>query len=330
MHTIRLSVLAIAWLSLLLTFSLSAKTIVVVNSYHTGYSWSDDSYHGFLKYVDPQHQIIYHEMDTKRLPPSRYNQIADAVWTKIADSHADLVVTMDDNALKYLGQQVTDAAIPLVFLGVNNDPRIYFRNNKLPAKVSGVLERPLLQQNISYINKILAMKHKRILLMMDNGATSRGMFDKTLDGKDTYAVEGVDLELFITGEIKEWQDRLKSLTVNDYDAVLVGSFSILLEQLPADTSDHYILNQASKLSPLPLFTFWRHRIGPDRTIGGVVLSGYHQGRRAAQMANSILAGDAYPLVEISRTGEPVFSESQLDKWNIRLPGYLRKRSTLVE
>ncbi|WED23826.1 hypothetical protein L3Q72_21575 [Vibrio sp. JC009] len=327
---IRLVRTVIVCFGLTMALSLSAKTIVAVDSYNAGYPWSETNRTGFVENISDEHEVTFYEMDTKRISTELYAEKADAIWKEIVATNPDLVLTMDDNALKYLGERITDAGIPLVFLGVNHDPRTYFKDGKLPAKISGVMERPLLFQNIAYISQLLPMTHQRMLLMMDGGATSTGFFDKTLEGRNKVAFKGIDLDVFIAGSFNSWQSKIKSLSADDYDAILVGSFSTLQQNAAPNVGDGYILQWASENSPIPLFTFWSHRIGHGKTIGGLVLSGYEHGKIAAKMVNSILETGKYPLIGISKIGEPIFSESQLSRWGIDLPDYIRKRSQMVD
>lgn len=308
----------------------SAETIVVVDSYIADYPWSATSRQGFNENIDPKHDVTYFEMDTKRISPSRFEQRANEVWDEIVSINPDIVVTMDDNSLKFLGERITNTGYPLVFMGVNNDPRLYFESGNLPVGISGVMERPLLFQSMLYISKVLPMKHNRILLVMDNGATSTGVYEKTLNGRDKISANGVDLDVFIATHFDEWQTKFRSLSSDDYDAVLVGSFSALQETDRPEVTDSYILEWASEHSPVPLFTFWSHRIGHGKTVGGLVISGYEQGKSAAMKVHSILDKEVYPLVEVSKIGEPIFSESQLSRWNIELPEFIRNRSQIVE
>lgn len=316
---------------LTVTQNIPAETIVVVDSYIADYPWSATSRKGFKETIDKKHNVMFLEMDTKRISPSLFESKADEIWNEISSIKPDIVVTMDDNSLKFLGERITNAGYPLVFMGVNNDPRLYFENGNLPARVSGVLERPLLFQSMLYISKVIPMKYHRVLLIMDNGTTSTGFFEKTLNGHDKINANGVELDVFIATHFTEWQEKFKSLSPDDYDAVLVGSFSTLQdkENLP-NVTDSYILQWASKHSPIPLFTFWSHRVGHGKTVGGLVISGFQQGKSAAQKVHSIVENGIFPLIEVSKIGEPIFSESQLSRWDIVLPDYIRDRSHIVE
>ena len=159
----------IACLYLLTATDISAKTVLVVDSYHASFPWTEQCRRGFEEHLDPMHQVFYYEMDTKRIPQDKFVERANSIWKEITEMKPDLVVTMDDNALKYLGQRIADAGFPLVFMGVTHNPRAYFINNRIPPNVTGILERPLLKQNIYIISELLLTKNRRILVMMDDG-----------------------------------------------------------------------------------------------------------------------------------------------------------------
>ena len=109
-------------------------------------------------------------MDTKRQSKSAYSKKADQAWAKIQQTQPQLVVLGDDNALKFLGPKLLDGNIPVVYLGINNNP-----NDYVPAghNLTGVLERPLFDFNFDLIGKLVRPQPKKILVLFDHGTTSR-------------------------------------------------------------------------------------------------------------------------------------------------------------
>lgn len=317
----------------LLLFSITssyAKTIYVVDSYHGSFAWTAANRTGFEQNLDNGNQVHYFEMDTKRIPPAQFAQRADKIWSELIAGKPDLIVTMDDNALKFLGQRITDAGYPLLFMGINNDPAIYFRNKVIPAKVAGIFERPLLKQNVALISKVLPVKNRRILLIMDNGTTSTNFYQQTLNEKLSHTINGIKLDVYMAETLDMWKTKFSKLSPKDYDAVLIGSFSTLKNPNQPLISDKEIYRWTSLNSIVPIFTFWSNRVGKGKALGGMVISGYEQGANAASAANEMLTSGNIPLFTVPDKGNIMFSRSELRRWNLTLPDYIEKRSSLVE
>ncbi len=313
------------------TPKLAAKTIVLINSYHTGYEWSDLCLQGFSDVIEPGNAIISYEMDTKRNSADHFEQISNSIWEKVVKAHPDIVVTMDDNALKFFGQRVvSELGVPIVFMGVNDNPRAYFINKRIPSLVSGVMERPLVEQNITFLSQLLPLKNKRILLMMDNSVTTNSFIETVFTSHRNLLVDEVNLEVFTVSSLKEWQQKIKSLSADNYDALIIGSFGSLRDnqnrQVPLETISLW----TSKHSKLPIFSFWENETGKGKAIGGLVMAGYEHGRTTAEIVNEILSSRTIPPIKLPKKGKFIFSQSELERWNIQLPENIKKRSELVE
>ncbi|MFA5095791.1 MAG: ABC transporter substrate binding protein, partial [Candidatus Omnitrophota bacterium] len=122
--------------------------IFVVSSYHRDYLWSQDTHKGVcaglldFKFLDDQKQadeytqsdyletdkVVIRKawMDTKR--KSQKNEIAavaSRLMRQIKEFKPDLVMLGDDNAAHYLGTQLIDSDIPVVFWGLDGSPLKY-------------------------------------------------------------------------------------------------------------------------------------------------------------------------------------------------------------
>lgn len=315
---------------MLVTFNLSAATIFVVDSYHPEYLWTSECRHGLEAGFNGQHQITYAEMDTKRIPSSEFAERAHAIWQEILLVKPDLVITMDDNALKFLGQRVSDAGIPLVFMGVNRNPREYFKKNAIPANVSGVLERPLLKQNTNLLPRLLNIKTRRMLLMMDISITSDAIINTTLSKGGQVIGGWTELDVYRAADFEQWQEKVRTLSADNYDALLVTSYARLNDEMGQPVSSETTTQWTSKNSKIPVFAFWRYSVGKNKAIGGFVNSGYKQGELAAGIAEEILHSGNIPFVEVSAAGEYLFSQSELERWGLKLPDNIRTRAEIIE
>ena len=105
------------------------KTILILNSYHEGYRWTDDIMMGIntLFPMDaPEYSIRVEYMDTKRYADQAYlDHLFHTYRAKYSELNIDLVITSDDAAYNLLlekGEELFGGA-PAVFCGVNSfDP----------------------------------------------------------------------------------------------------------------------------------------------------------------------------------------------------------------
>ena len=139
---------ALLLLFLLLPLSVFAqKTVFVVESYHAGFAWDASYKKALQETLGTRYKLEFFEMDTKRLPKEQHQRMSDLAWKKYLELKPDLVVLGDDAALITLVKRLAETRTPVVYLGINNNPRDYV---PLTAEnFTGVLERPLLKRSIA-------------------------------------------------------------------------------------------------------------------------------------------------------------------------------------
>jgi hypothetical protein len=305
-----------------------SRTILIIESYHTEYPW-DKSYIQGIKENMPKDYVFHiFQMDTKRISESEYEKSAQKGWDFYLEKKPDLVFLGDDNALKFLGPRFAKEKTPVVFLGINKNPRTY--GVTASANITGVLERPLLKRSIVEMNKLL--KFKRVMVLFDSGATSRIMLDETFYGQERMTILNIDIHLKRIGSWETWQKTVKEAKTNGYDAMIIGLYHTIVDKNNTHIDAERILNWTSKNTPIPPFAFWDFAVGPGKTIGGLTLFGKTQGQTAADMANKILNGTPPNKIQVihGKKGKFLFSKSQLRKHNIRLPAEIALKATLID
>lgn len=153
--------------------------VLVLNSYHAGYSWSDGELHGVQR-------VLLHEfpglipsvefLDAKREPTlSQRDSLLAYFRSKYQGARFDLIVTLDDAALQFALAHRTDLGeqVPIVFGGVNN-----FR----PEKVAGVGRLTGVAEGFDFVGNLdLALQLRPGL------KTIHLITDSTDSGKETLA-----------------------------------------------------------------------------------------------------------------------------------------------
>lgn len=174
------------------------KDILIIESYHSGNPWTRN-YVNAISSQFKEYTIQTFQMDTKRLPLETYSARSDIAWKVIQAINPSLIFLGDDNALKYLAKRLGKTKYPVVYLGINSNPRrteVYKYKN-----ITGVLERPLLKRSIISIKKILPSINK-VLILFDESTTSRHTIRDFFQGKTVQMIGNVEVHLLISNKFE--------------------------------------------------------------------------------------------------------------------------------
>ena len=100
--------------------------VLIVNSYHPGYGWSDGEMHGLLNALNRRYPRLVPSiefLDWRRFPqPEREPRLLESLEQKSGGQPFDVIITLDDPALNFVFKFRKDlgAATPVVFGGVNH------------------------------------------------------------------------------------------------------------------------------------------------------------------------------------------------------------------
>ena len=270
-------------------------------------------------------------MDTKRIAKSLYKERSDKAWNFYKQLEPDLVILGDDNAVQYLSERFLQVTTPVIFLGLNNNPRHY--NIHQSKNISGVLERPLLKRAIPIIDQVLPQKVNRVLVMFDNSVISHTILEEVFSSNTQLTISGIAVDIKRIGEWSEWQKTLLSAADKNYDAVFIGLFHTLKDSEGKHMPEEQVLEWSAKNTPLPPFGFWDYSIGENKNIGGLVIFGHEQGKLAAEMAKEVLVSKVQPYQIRTKTAEKgryLFSRKALHKYGLTLPEKMAKRTIFID
>ncbi len=210
--------------------------LLVVSSYHSGYLWSEDTQEGLcsglieLGFLDSEDQTkVFTEtdsvessntvlkklwMDTKHKSSKKDIALAvTEIMQYISDFQPDLVFLGDDNATNYIGNQLIDTEIPVVFWGVNGLPLKYGLLDTLEQpghNITGIYQAGYLRECLDFLKKVMP-DAKTFAILSDDSPTGRSKVKaiKNLQNSERLPLNLVDS--VVTNSIETWKTRALEL-----------------------------------------------------------------------------------------------------------------------
>ena len=119
------------------------QEILILNSYHPGYAWSDDEQAGVIdvfRAKDKKWLPVIEYLDLKRLPDGKHlPRLKQLFRLKYQNKKFSLVIAMDNSALEFAidNQKKLFGNAPIVFCGVNNYTPSLLKGR---SEVTGIVE----------------------------------------------------------------------------------------------------------------------------------------------------------------------------------------------
>ncbi|MBN1657769.1 MAG: GAF domain-containing protein [Anaerolineae bacterium] len=297
-------------------------SVLVLHSYNVGYKWTDDISTGIMSVlgeggsalssgVDVDVQFEY--MDTNRIYDDEYLALLlDTYRYKFAERNFDAIVVSDNNAFSFLLEHRDElfGETPVVFCGVNYlDPADLVGH----AGFTGVNEAADVREGIELA---LGLHPDTQLVAIVNDTTTTGQrlhselkaIEEEYKGRVTFvwfeAVDMVDLERALR--------VLPPQSIVFYTRFLVDKSGTFYEY---DES----IRRVVESSPVPVYGTWDFSLGYG-IVGGMLTSGFEQGKAAAEMALRIVQGepvDTIPVV-MESPNRYMFDYTAVARWNIPL------------
>ncbi len=257
-----------------------------MSSYHKGLSWTDNTIKGIESVITEQNfdiELHYEFMDTKRYLGDQYfHKLYELYKFKYNTDSFELIIATDNDALNFLlkYKKILFPNIPVVFCGINN-----FQDSMLQGEdlYTGVVEETDMSSTLDIALKL----HPRIKqIVVINDRTTTGLALKEQLSMIIPNYNKVSFVFYDDFDINELRAEVRKLTNETMIFLLIvnrdkkGRFFTYEESL-AIIRDN---------SNVPIYSVWDFYIGKG-IVGGMLTSGYQQGRAAAQIASRILKGE---------------------------------------
>lgn len=274
-------------------FAEEQPVCVYISSYHRGLEWSDRIENGLNDRLDGKCKVVQYDMDTKRNLDTEFKiKAAAEALSIIKQQKADIVITSDDNAARYLiVPHLLGRRTPVVFTGINWTVEEY----GFPVKnVTGMVEVsplvPLIKQALDSIPSA-----KRAVYIGADNLTEIKNFERYRTAAQDH---GIKLESLQSKNFDEWKETF--IKAQDYDFVIMGNFSGITDWDMEAAESHVIVNTRK-------FSLTSHDwMMPLSALGYTTLP-EEQGEWAAESALAILAGTKPSTI-------PIVTNRRWDTW----------------
>ncbi len=283
--------------------------ILLINSYHDGFKWSDDIVSGVRSVLGKDDDLRIEYMDARRISTPEYlRSLRESFRIKFRGHRYDVVIVSDDPALDLildLGEDLFPST-PVVFCGIND-----FSDARLMGKTpyTGVVEEIDIKGTLDAAHALHPTAVRVIAPVNSNvtGISNRHLLEATIP-----AFKGVfEFEIVEDPELGPFLERLKGLRKDEHVILLTGRFrSSAGEGIPIETSTPEIAKEG-----IPVYSMWEYYLGHG-IVGGMLTNGFYQGKTAGEIARRILGGEKdIPVVRRS-PNQFTFDFRQLELFGI--------------
>lgn len=287
--------------------------IVILNSYHPGYVWSDQETSGLLETVRAVYPTIdppIEHLDSKRFTDEQHLiRFKEFLVSKYRGKKTDLVIALDNPAFDLILQYRHEIfpGVPVVFAGVSGlQPGMLNKENGITGvaevrDIAGALHTAL----------TLHPETEKVLIVHDYTVSGRAVRKEVEEVLPEFA-HRVSFEFLDPMPLHGVLDRIKSLPLN--------SIVLLLTFTTDSTGKSFPLKETTRLisaMDFPVYGDHESRLGHG-IVGGMLLGGKEHGCRAGEFALRILSGEDPAKIPIDWSGgsKPMFDHQQLQKFEI--------------
>jgi PAS domain S-box-containing protein len=293
-----------------------APNVLILNSYHHGYDWSEKETGGLLEKLQkayPEINIFIEYLDAKRFPdPRNLALVNDYLTKKYMRLIPDLVIALDNPALDLI---LTSGGglfknVPVVFTGINNYTPEMLRGRKGITGVAEVLDiTGTLRTALAFHPNC-----REVFVMHD------------------YTVTGLAVRKEVEAQLSDFQGRCPIIfnppatfeeNIERMKRLPAGSIGLILSFITDRTGKNLPPSQGTRLltsvDSVPVYALHETRLG-NGIVGGMLLGGTDHGAKAGEIALRILKGEDPDRISVftESTSRPMFDYRQLEHFKISI------------
>lgn len=290
------------------------KNVMILNSYHQGYKWTDDETRGILAALNPEQskiKVTIQYLDTKRISSSQYFEtMSNLLAQKFSNTIFDAIIVTDNDAFNFI-KKYRDSLFPdtpVVFCGIN-----YLKESDLEGtrRFTGVNENADITAGIDLVLK-LHPDTKEIIAITDTSVTGQPVREelaKTL-GRHKERLKFEILDDISMDDLRKRVSQLKPGSIVFYTFFFRDKNGNVFEY---DESAELVTSASS----VPVYGAWDFSFGFG-IVGGILTSGYVQGHTAGEITGRILRGEDVASIPViwQSPSQPMFDFERMTKINI--------------
>ena len=291
--------------------------VLVLNSYNSGLTWTDSEDAGIRSVLQTRvADLVVHSefLDTKTVSDAEhYQRVFGLIKHKYASIPLSVVIATDDDAYNFYLEhhKALFPGVPVVFCGVN-----YFSDAQRQGReglVTGVVEAFDIP---STLRTALRLHPQASRVIVINDRTTTGLANKKVITEQVIPQfsESVTFEFYEDLTMAELLEKVRAVPPDDI--VLLMTFNT--DRSGRTFSYDQSIALIAKESKAPIYGVWDFYLGKG-IVGGMLTSGFDQGRIAAEMALRILDGEAVrtiPVVTVS-PNRYKFDYRQMERFDIK-------------
>jgi len=294
-----------------------ARQVLLLNSYHPGYLWSDaiqNEIHEQLKVSGKNIELSVDYLDTKRnFGLEHLDTLAESLEIKYQNYNFEVVIISDNNAFNFAikHRELLFPGVPIVFCGFNDFQSTVIENIR---NITGVNEEVEIEKTIDLALNV----HPNTLRLIFIASTSRTTERRNYELLQKSIIPVYDAkyktEILLNKTIEEIETRVAQLPKDSLVFILAHPInSRLVDYVSAEEYTRLIAIASS----VPVYVSWNNFMGSG-AMGGSVITGEDQGHAAAELALKILSGisaEELPVILKSPTSN-IFDYRTMQRFDI--------------
>jgi len=262
------------------------KQILYLNSYQSGYAWSDNILEGIRSAFRESNYIVdiqVEYMDAKKHPGKENSVILKRLFaSKFKDTQFDAIISSDNDAFQFLltYRDSLFPGVPVVFCGVNDlKPEQLAEHHNF----SGVIEELDIQSNLDLALSLNPDK-KQVVIVSDTSLSSTAIVTQIKKAMPAFSQR---LDFHFWDNIPLDELLAKSRTMPSDSILFYIPFYVETDGKYLSAGE--VVEAIYANANVPIYGAWSFLLGHG-IVGGRLLDGRSQGKTAASMVLDTLDG----------------------------------------
>lgn len=198
-------------------FAQNNKNVLIINSYHRGFTWSDDIINGVEKVLNPTKinvNVLY--MDSKRIASKKYyKELKELYELQLKKQKYDLVIAIDRFAYEFSLQNYKELfnESEIYFVGIEQFSRQEVEKYNLENKVSGLLEKRAIDEIIKIIHQLIPNLQKLYIIndQSENGNDTDPFIQSAINDLN----RKIEVEYIRSSTLEELKEKFSKYKANE-------------------------------------------------------------------------------------------------------------------